>query len=117
MRVSRSGLVVAAVYAALSVGCVAWGYSLPDPKESTVLMQLPVVPAAVVFGAFGALGLLEWFADASLIVFYGVLIPAIAVALYAACWLLGAPGFRTRLVIGLGVLGVLLAMLFWPVHR
>lgn len=114
VRVSRSGLVIATTYAVLATGCVVWGYSLPGPKESTVLMQLPVVPALLVLEA---LGLVDWFAGAPLVVFYGLCIPAIAAGLYTACWLFGALGFRTRLVIGVGALGVLSIMLFWPVRR
>ena len=82
MRVSRSGLVIAATYAVLATGCVVLGYSLPRPEESTVLMQLPVVPALLVLEAFG---LVDWSAGAPLVVFYGLCIPAIAACLYAAC--------------------------------
>ena len=114
MRVSRSGLVIAAIYAVLAMGCVAWGYSLPDPEESTVLMQLPVVPALLVLGASG---LVDWAAAAPLLVFYGLCIPGIAACLYAVCWLFGALGPRTRLAIGIGALGVLSVLLFWPVRR
>ena len=114
MRVSRSGLVIAAIYAVLATGCVAWGYSLPRPEESTVLMQLPVVPALLVLEAAG---LVDWAAAAPPMVFYGLCIPAIAVCLYAVCWLFGALGPRIRLAIGIGALGVLSVLLFWPVRR
>ena len=114
MRVSRSGLVIAATYAVLATGCAVWGYSLPEPKESTALMQLPVVPALLVLGASG---LVDWAAAAPLLVFYGLCIPGIAACLYAVCWLFGALGPRTRLAIGIGALGVLSVLLFWPVRR
>ncbi len=114
MRVSRSGLVIAAGYAVLATGCVVWGYSLPEPEASTVLMQLPVVPALIVLEA---LGWTDWIEVAPLMVFYGLFIPAIAAGLYAACWLFGALGFRTKLMLGVGILGVLSVVLFWPVRR
>ena len=114
MRVSRSGLAVATIYAVLATGCVVWGYSLPRPEESTVLMQLPVVPALLVLEASG---LADWAAEAPPVVVYGLCIPAIAACLYAACWLFGALGPRIRLAIGIGLLGVLSVMLFWPVRR
>ena len=114
MRVSRSGLVIAAIYVALSTGCVVWGYGLTDPKASTVLMQLPVVP---ILPLLVGLGLADWAANAPLALFYGRCIPAIAVGLYAACWLFGALALRTRLLIGVGVLGVLSVLLFWSVGR
>ena len=114
MRVSRFGLVVAAVYAALAIGSVVWGYSLTDPKQSTVLMQLPVVP---VLALLVASGLVEWAAALPLIIFYALCIPLVALGLYAACWLFGALGVRTRLVIGLGLLVVVSVPLFWQVRR
>ena len=114
MRASRSGLVIAATYAVLATGCVIWGYSLPGPEAGTVLMQLPVVPALVVLDV---LGLTDWFADAPLVVFHGLFVPVIAVGLYAVCWLFGALGFRTRLVLGLVTLGVLSFLLLWPIRR
>lgn len=114
MRVSRSGLVVAAAYTALAIGSVVWGHSLTDPKESTVLMQLPVVP---VMALLVASGLVEWAAALPLIVFYALCIPLVALGLYAVCLLFGALGLRTRLVIGLGVLVVLSVPLFWSVRQ
>ena len=114
MRVSRSGLFVAATYAVLATGCAVWGYSLPEPKESTVLMQLPVVPALLVLEAAG---LVDWAAAAPLMVFYGLCISAIAICLYALCWLFGALGPRTRLAIAIGALGGLSVLLFWPIRR
>ncbi len=53
MRVSRSGVVVATVYTVLAIGSVVWGYSLTEPKESTLLMQLPVVPVLALLDAAG----------------------------------------------------------------
>lgn len=114
MRVSKSGLVVAATYAVLSIASVIWGYSLDGPKESTALMQLPVLPALI---ALIGLGLVDQAAKVPLIVFYGILIPAIAAGLYAACWAFGALSARTRVVIGLAALGLLLVSTFWPVGR
>ncbi len=114
MRVSRSGLAMAAAYTALAIGSVVCGYSLTDPEGSTVLMQLPVVP---VFSLLFALGLLGWVAAIPLIVFYGVSIPLIALGLYAACWLLGALGVRTKLLISLGLLVAVSLPLFWPVRQ
>ncbi len=114
MRVSRSGLVTAAAYMALAIGSVVWGYSLTDPKESTVLMQLPVIP---VLALLVASGLVEWAAALPLIVFYALCIPLIALGLYAVCWLFGAVGVRTRLLIGLGVVVALSIPLFWPVRH
>ena len=111
MRVSRSGLVVAAVYVVLAVASIVWGRSLPDPKESSVLMGLPLLPALLVIHT---IGLDEWLADAPWFVTCGLLVPAIAAGLYAASWLFGALGFRTRLVIGAGALALLSVMLFWP---
>lgn len=52
-----------------------------------------------------------------LIVFYGVCIPLTAFGLYAACWLFGVLGVRTRLLIVLGLLVVLSMPLFWPIRR
>lgn len=85
MRVSRSGLAMAAAYTALAIGSVVCGYSLTDPEESTVLMQLPVVP---VFSLLFALGLLGWAAAIPLTVFYGVSTPLIALGFMppAGCW-------------------------------
>lgn len=53
MRVSRFGLVIAAAYTALAIGSVVLGYFLTEPKESTVLMQLPVVPVLALLYAVG----------------------------------------------------------------
>ena len=114
MRVSRSGLVLAAAYTVLAVGSVVWGYSLDDPKESTVLLQLPVVP---VFGLLFAFGALEWAGAIPASVLYAVCIPLIAFGLYAACWLVGALGGRTRVLIGLGLLVAMSVPLFWPLRR
>ena len=114
MRVSRSGVVVAAVYTVLAIGSVVWGYSLTEPKGSTVLMQLPVVP---VLALLDAAGLVEWVARLPLIVFYGLFIPLVAVGLYAACCQFGALGVRTRLLIGAGLLIVLSILLLWPVRQ
>ena len=114
MRVSRSGLVVAVVYLVAAIGCGVWGYSLTGPKESTVLMQLPIVPVLILVDV---LGLHEAAANAPLLVFYGLAISAVAVALYAACWLFGALGSRVRLAIGVTVLGMLGVGLFWPLRR
>ena len=114
MRVSRSGVVIAVVYTALAIGSAMWGYSLTDPKESTVLMQLPVVP---VLALLDASGLVERAAALPLIVFYALGIPLVALGLYAVCWLFGALGLRTRLLIGLGLLVVLLIPLLWPVRQ
>lgn len=111
MRVSRSGLVVAAVYAVLAVASTVYGRSLPDPKESSVLMGLPLLPALLVVHAFGLDG---WLADAPWFVTCALLVPAVAAGLYAACWLFGALGFRTRLVVGAGALALLSILLFWP---
>ena len=114
MWVSRSGLVIAAAYTVLAIGGVVWGYSLTEPKESTVLMQLPVVPVLALLYAFG---LIEWTSGVSLVVFYGISIPLIALGLYAICWLFGALGVRTRLLIGLGLLVLVSLPLLWPVRR
>ena len=114
MRVSTSGLVVAATYAVLSVASVVWGYGLDGPKESTVLMQVPVLPAVI---ALVGLGLIEQAARLPLIVFYGAAIPIIALGLYAACWLFGALSARSRLVIASTVLVVLLVLTVWPGNR
>ena len=111
---SRSGLVIGAVYTLLAIGSVVWGYSLDGPKESTVLMQLPVVP---VLALLDASGLVEWAARLPLIVFYGLCIPLVAGGLYAVCWLFGALGVRTRLLIGLGLLAAVSLPLFWPIRR
>ncbi len=114
MRVSRSGMIVATTYAVLAAGCVIWGYSLPGPEESTVLMQLPVLPALIVIES---VGLTDWAAGVPLALFYGLLIPAIATVLYAVCWLFSALSYRSRLTIAVVTLSVLSIALFWPVRR
>lgn len=105
---------MAIIYVVLAVGCVIWGSSLTDPEASTVLMQLPVVP---VLGFLVAFGLMDRAAGTSILVFYGLCIPTVAIVLYAACWLLGTLSSRTRLIFGFGALGLLLVMLFWPGSR
>lgn len=114
MRVSRSGLAIAAVYTLLAISSVVWGYSLDKPKESMVLMQLPVVP---VLALLAASGLAEWAASLPLIVFYGLCIPLVSGGLYAVCWVFGTLGVRTKLLIGLGLLAAVSLPLFWPIRR
>ncbi len=114
MRVSRTGLVVATVYAVLATGCVVWGYELADPEASTVLMQLPVIPALLVLNGFG---LMELVATEPLVLSYGLAIPAIAAGLYAVCWLFGALSVQTKILVGISALAVVSVMVLWPVHH
>ncbi len=105
---------VAAAYTVLAIGSVLWGYSLTEPTESTVLMQLPVVP---VLALLDACGMADGVARVRLAVFYGLGIPPVAAGLYAVCWLFGRLGVRTRLSVGVGLVIVLAALLFWPARQ
>lgn len=114
MRLSRTGSVIGAAYVVLAVASMVYGNSLPDPKDSTVLMQLPIAPAITLLDVLGLAG---WLAETSWTVAGGLFVPAIALTLYAVCWLFGALSIRTRLVVSAATLFVVAVLMFWPVAR
>ena len=114
MRVSKSGLVIAAVYVVLATASVIYGHSLSSADESTLLMQVPLLPALLLLLPLGLSG---WVADAPWFISCSLLILANAIGYYAICWLLGILRPRTTLIIGLVTLVAVAFLSFWPVAR
>ena len=105
---SKAGFITVGIYAMLSAACIAYGGSLVNAKDSSTLVQLPVLPALLLADTLGFTAWLTsapWFA--SLVVF----IPFTAAVLYLACWLLGLFGLKAKLTIGASLLIVVLLML------
>ena len=113
-RVSRLGLVLAGSYLLLSAVSIAWGFSVENVEARVVLLQLPLLPALVLFGVAGLLPLL---ADISWGVAFGVIIPVIAAGLYGLGRLIGRLSVRARLMAGLAVLLVATVATMWPLRR
>lgn len=87
MRLSRTGLILCAIYTLASVA--TWVYASTrtgDPKGTYVLMQLPVALAHAAAWKLGLLPLLEPLPD--IVVWVLFFLPTLAVV-YGAGWLAG----------------------------
>ena len=83
---SKIGLLFVGVYAVLSAACIVWGATLLNAKDSSTLVQLPVLPALLVADLFNLTG---WLTDAPWFASLLVFIPPTAAVLYGAGWLIG----------------------------
>ena len=103
---SKSGIVLVGLYAVISVACLVCGLGALNAKDSSTLVQLPVLPTlllAEVLSATEWLTNAPWFA--SLVVFW----PITAAVLYVIGHVFGLLSPKAKLMIGAFWLVVVLA--------
>ncbi len=59
MRLSKTGLILGALYVGIIIVCVIWAQDTSDPKSKFIILQLPVVLQHGVLLAIGATWILN----------------------------------------------------------